>query len=122
MVHNLFGSDQNNLESAKFNMLQSKRGMMIGIVIIDRTQFRPAKSPAYSQQLRTPPGRVLTADGVFDNSPNNRHNPNPGTEVRWGDQSWGRDDGQLLRCGCSHFHRCDPSGEIGKATKDVSIS
>jgi len=69
-------------------MLQSKRGMMIGIVIIDRTQFRPAKSPAYSQQLRTPPGRVLTADGVFDNSPNNRYNPNPGTEVRWGDQSW----------------------------------
>jgi len=41
-----------------------------------------------SEPKRLPKGTLLTADGVFDNSPNNRYNPNPGTEVRWGDQSW----------------------------------
>jgi len=35
-----------------------------------------------------PKGTVFTADGVFDNSPNNRYNPDPKAEVRWGDQSW----------------------------------
>ena len=35
-----------------------------------------------------PKGTVLRADATFDNSPNNRFNPDPKAEVRWGDQSW----------------------------------
>jgi hypothetical protein len=35
-----------------------------------------------------PKGTIIRAEGAFDNSPNNRFNPNPKTEVRWGDQSW----------------------------------
>jgi hypothetical protein len=35
-----------------------------------------------------PKGTVLRADGSFDNSANNRFNPDPKSEVRWGDQSW----------------------------------
>jgi hypothetical protein len=35
-----------------------------------------------------PPGTLLGADATFDNSPNNRFNPDPKAEVRWGDQTW----------------------------------
>jgi hypothetical protein len=37
---------------------------------------------------KLPKGTVLAADAVFDNSANNKANPDPGAEVRWGDQSW----------------------------------
>jgi mono/diheme cytochrome c family protein len=35
-----------------------------------------------------PKGTRIEATGVFDNSPNNRYNPDPKKTVRWGDQSW----------------------------------
>lgn len=35
-----------------------------------------------------PRGTVLRADATFDNSANNRFNPDPRAEVRWGDQTW----------------------------------
>jgi mono/diheme cytochrome c family protein len=35
-----------------------------------------------------PKGTRIEATGYFDNSPNNKDNPNPAAEVRWGDQSW----------------------------------
>lgn len=35
-----------------------------------------------------PLGTLLRADATFDNSPNNRFNPDPKAEVRWGDQTW----------------------------------
>jgi hypothetical protein len=35
-----------------------------------------------------PKGTRIEVTGTFDNSPNNRHNPDPQAEVRWGDQSW----------------------------------
>jgi hypothetical protein len=33
-------------------------------------------------------GTMLRADATFDNSPNNRFNPDAKAEVRWGDQTW----------------------------------
>ena len=35
-----------------------------------------------------PAGTRIEASGYFDNSPNNKANPNPNLEVRHGDQSW----------------------------------
>src|SRR5579863_687101 len=35
-----------------------------------------------------PRGTTLRADATFDNSPNNRFNPDAKAEVRWGDQTW----------------------------------
>jgi len=35
-----------------------------------------------------PKGTRIEATGTFDNSPNNKNNPDPTKEVRWGDQSW----------------------------------
>jgi hypothetical protein len=33
-------------------------------------------------------GMKIEVVGVFDNSPNNKYNPDPKAEVRWGEQSW----------------------------------
>ncbi len=35
-----------------------------------------------------PKGTKLEVSAGFDNSPNNRFNPDPNQQVRWGDQSW----------------------------------
>lgn len=38
--------------------------------------------------LELPAGAEILATGWFDNSPNNRFNPDASKAVRWGDQSW----------------------------------
>ena len=38
--------------------------------------------------LEIKPGAEMAMAGWFDNSPNNPHNPDPKSEVRWGEQSW----------------------------------
>ena len=38
--------------------------------------------------LPLPKGTVIECAAHFDNSPNNKHNPDPSKEVLWGDQSW----------------------------------
>jgi hypothetical protein len=43
---------------------------------------------SFSQPRLLPKGTVLKADATFDNSANNRVNPDPNKAVRWGDQSW----------------------------------
>ena len=35
-----------------------------------------------------PKGTEITASAWYDNSPNNKHNPDPSKDVYWGDQSW----------------------------------
>jgi hypothetical protein len=35
-----------------------------------------------------PAGCTIESTAVFDNSPNNRYNPDSRKPVRWGDQSW----------------------------------
>ena len=54
--------------------------------------------PAYSfnwqlkhelaEPLRVPAGTKTVATGAFDNSAQNPYNPDPATEVTWGEQSW----------------------------------
>ena len=41
-----------------------------------------------AKPLEIKPGAQMEMAGWFDNSPNNPHNPDPKTEVRWGEQSW----------------------------------
>ena len=40
------------------------------------------------EPILMPAGSTLEAVFTYDNSPNNRHNPDPAAEVRWGDQTW----------------------------------
>lgn len=42
----------------------------------------------FPQPKPLPTGTKLEVTGVWDNSPNNRFNPDPAAEVHWGDQSW----------------------------------
>ncbi|MBI4905915.1 MAG: thiol-disulfide isomerase [Acidobacteria bacterium] len=42
----------------------------------------------FSQPKRIPKGTKLEVTGVFDNSANNRFNPDPKKDVTWGEQSW----------------------------------
>ena len=56
------------------------------------------KVPSYSfswqlsytlaQPLQLPKGSIIECTAHFDNSANNKYNPDPTHEVRWGDQSW----------------------------------
>jgi Copper type II ascorbate-dependent monooxygenase, C-terminal domain len=41
-----------------------------------------------AEQLAIAPGSRIECSAHFDNSPNNRFNPDAGKEVHWGDQSW----------------------------------
>jgi hypothetical protein len=41
-----------------------------------------------AEPLVLPKGTRIDCTAHFDNSPNNRYNPDPRAEVRWGDQTW----------------------------------
>ena len=38
--------------------------------------------------LNLPEGARIDCVAHFDNSPNNKYNPDPSKEVKWGDQTW----------------------------------
>src|SRR5947207_7295187 len=38
--------------------------------------------------IRLPEGTRIDCIAHFDNSPNNKYNPDPAKEVKWGDQTW----------------------------------
>jgi hypothetical protein len=42
----------------------------------------------FSEPVRVPKGSTLTASAWYDNSADNPSNPDPSTDVRWGDQTW----------------------------------
>ena len=42
----------------------------------------------FKQPLNLPKGTIIRSSVWYDNSPKNRFNPDPRTEVRWGDQTW----------------------------------
>jgi hypothetical protein len=53
-----------------------------------RYDFSWQLSYQYAPGKIMPKGTRLEAVSFYDNSTNNKHNPNPKAEVRWGDQSW----------------------------------
>ena len=42
----------------------------------------------FAEPLNLPKGSKIDCVAHFDNSPNNKFNPDPTKEVRWGDQTW----------------------------------
>ena len=54
---------------------------------VPRYDFNWQLNYELAEPLSLPRGAVLEATGWYDNSPNNPANPDPGQEVRWGDQS-----------------------------------
>ncbi|MBM3814914.1 MAG: thiol-disulfide isomerase [Acidimicrobiia bacterium] len=42
----------------------------------------------FAEPLKLPKGAKIECVAHFDNSPNNKHNPDPTKEVKWGPQTW----------------------------------
>jgi hypothetical protein len=55
---------------------------------VPRYDFRWQHSYELNEPKHLPKGTRLEVTAVFDNSANNPYNPDPKSEVRWGDQSW----------------------------------
>lgn len=55
---------------------------------VPRYDFNWQHTYVLAQPKPLPAGTVIECVAHFDNSPNNRFNPDPKATVRWGDQSW----------------------------------
>jgi hypothetical protein len=59
-------------------------------VLLDVPRYDFAWQLSYEPEtpLRVPAGARMECVARYDNSPNNKNNPDPSKEVRWGDQTW----------------------------------
>jgi len=58
------------------------------ILRVPRYDFNWQLTYELEKPLLLPKGTELTASAWYDNSPNNKFNPDPAKNVYWGDQSW----------------------------------
>ena len=63
-------------------------GRRESLIDVPRYDFNWQTTYFLKEPKRLPKGTVLECLAHFDNSPNNRFNPDPSQTVRWGDQSW----------------------------------
>jgi hypothetical protein len=63
-------------------------GRRENLIDVPRYDFNWQTTYFLKNPKRLPQGTVLECLAYFDNSPNNRFNPDPSQTVRWGDQSW----------------------------------
>lgn len=60
----------------------------VPLLRVPRYDFNWQESYALAKPLRVPAGSRVDCVAHFDNSKGNPANPDPGKEVRWGDQTW----------------------------------
>lgn len=58
------------------------------ILDVPRYDFNWQTYYLFDKPLEIPAGGKITATAWYDNSANNKDNPDPGKDVRWGDQTW----------------------------------
>jgi mono/diheme cytochrome c family protein len=58
------------------------------VLSVPRYDFNWQTYYQYARPIAAPKGSKLLAIAHYDNSANNKANPNPDVEVRWGDQTW----------------------------------
>jgi hypothetical protein len=58
------------------------------ILSVPKYDFNWQYDYEFAQPLRVPKGARLECTAYFDNSKDNKFNPDPSKEVRWGDQTW----------------------------------
>ena len=63
-------------------------GRVESLINVPRYDFNWQTTYFLAEPKKLPKGTVLECLAHFDNSPNNRFNPDPKQTVRWGDQSW----------------------------------
>jgi len=65
------------------------------------------------EPLALPKGSRVDCVAHFDNSPNNKFNPDPAKEVRWGDQTW-----EEMMIGWFDYTLVNPPVEVSQASKN----
>jgi hypothetical protein len=63
-------------------------GKMLPLLDVPRYDFNWQSTYFLAKPLKLPKGTVIYYTAVFDNSPNNKANPDPTKSVQWGDQSF----------------------------------
>jgi hypothetical protein len=63
-------------------------GQPESILRVPKYDFNWQHTYYLEEPLKLPKGTEVTIVGWYDNSPNNRFNPDPSKEVYWGDQTW----------------------------------
>jgi hypothetical protein len=58
------------------------------ILSVPKYDFNWQHEYVFAQPLQLPAGTKLHAKAWYDNSPANKSNPDPNTQVTWGDQTW----------------------------------
>jgi len=58
------------------------------VLAVPRYDFNWQTYYEFAKAIAVPKGSRLLAIAHYDNSANNKANPNPAVEVRWGDQTW----------------------------------
>ena len=69
-------------------LLTGPNGKYETLLRVNRFDFHWQLNYRLAQPRLLPAGTRLQCVGYFDNSPNNPNNPDPGAEVRFGEQSW----------------------------------
>ena len=57
-------------------------------VILNIPRFDFNWQLGYNTSIKVPNGTILHVDAHYDNSPNNKFNPNPNRTVYYGEMSW----------------------------------
>jgi hypothetical protein len=58
------------------------------ILSVPNYDFNWQTDYVFKQPLRLPKGTKVRSTAWYDNSASNRSNPDPKTDVHWGDQTW----------------------------------
>ena len=82
-------------------------GDMRPILSVPRYDFNWQTYYMFTQPLQVPKGSKIVSTAWYDNSAANKSNPDPKTEVLWGDQTWEEMQytGVLLRSGTEIQHK-----------------
>lgn len=68
--------------------LRTAAGRSETVLDVPRYDFNWQTSYQLAEPLRVPAGSSMHVVAHYDNSENNRNNPNPNATVRWGEQTW----------------------------------
>jgi hypothetical protein len=68
--------------------LQLPDGTTKVILSVPKYDFNWQHYYMFKEPLQVPKGAKILSTAWYDNSPANRHNPDPTVDVKWGDQTW----------------------------------
>lgn len=74
-------------KSFRFDLV-TPNGSRETLLKVPQYDFNWQHSYALAEPLKVTSGTTIECFATFDNTANNKYNPDPSSEVRWGDQTW----------------------------------